>query len=345
MHKPDRKIRFLRHFAGFTRHLPLNLLIRMSGKRCILPFYHTVSDRHLPHIRPLYAYHSASSFRRELAFLLRHFQPASVEEFIKRHGCRPGKNQFLLSFDDGLRDIKETVVPVLKEKGIPAIFFINTGFVDNRALFFKHKAALLYEAWRQKAHLPMKAIQNVCAQAGLPSANPTPEQVLQIPFRQAAILDDFAQLLEVDFSEFLQQEKPYLSWQEIRVLHDEGFTIGTHTAAHPLMGTLSLREQLEAIRRPFETLKQHIPVKTHLFSFPFTDDGLSHAFFRQLFHAAQPAADLTFAGAGLKKQSYNRHFQRIPMEIEGFRAKEIIHTEYAYYLLKALVGKNRIKRS
>ena len=49
----------------------------------------------------------------------------------------------VLTFDDGHLEMFEVVAPILSKRGISATFFLNTGFLDNKDMFFRHKASLL----------------------------------------------------------------------------------------------------------------------------------------------------------------------------------------------------------
>ena len=37
-----------------------------------------------------------------------------------------------LTFDDGFRELHDVVAPILLRKGIPATFFVNSAFIDNK---------------------------------------------------------------------------------------------------------------------------------------------------------------------------------------------------------------------
>jgi peptidoglycan/xylan/chitin deacetylase (PgdA/CDA1 family) len=62
-----------------------------------------------------------------------------------RFSSRPAA---ILTFDDGLREHLAVVAPLLQKHELPAIFFITTGFLDNRRLFYRHKVSLCLEAAR-----------------------------------------------------------------------------------------------------------------------------------------------------------------------------------------------------
>ena len=68
------------------------------------------------------------------------------------------------------------------------------------------------------------------------------------------------------------------------------------------------------------------------------------SFFDTIFDPSSRIADLSFGGAGLKRDFVKRNIQRIPFEGTGLTAKQILGTEYSYFILKSLMGKNHIKR-
>lgn len=115
-------------------------LQRAANRFVVCPFYHAVSDSPLPHIRPLYRHRTEAEFRADLEWLCSHFTPIhwyEIEEYE-----RVQKPAFCLSFDDGLKEFYTVVAPILEEKKIPCICFLNSAFVDNKDLMFRYKEAL-----------------------------------------------------------------------------------------------------------------------------------------------------------------------------------------------------------
>jgi len=62
------------------------------------------------------------------------------------------RQSFFLSFDDGLREPLDIIAPILKQKGVPATFFVNTATLDNLEMLYRHKASLLVDHVRRIAH-------------------------------------------------------------------------------------------------------------------------------------------------------------------------------------------------
>src|SRR5690242_8692376 len=118
--------------------MPLLVIRSLTRRGVIAPCYHLVSDRPPLHVRYLYECRGEQDFRAELDLLLRHFKPLSLTELaraIERDGRAPDGSLFL-TFDDGFREASEYIAPICLEKGVPATFFLNTAFLDNRTLCF-----------------------------------------------------------------------------------------------------------------------------------------------------------------------------------------------------------------
>jgi peptidoglycan/xylan/chitin deacetylase (PgdA/CDA1 family) len=317
-------------FCSASKLIPLNIL-KYSSPKIILPTYHLVSDETPIHIKHLYKSKSKKEFVKDLDFILKYYKAIDLNELIKinKEDLPLPENYFHLSFDDGLRECYDIILPILKEKGIPATFFINPNFIDNKALMYRYKASILIDKISNNKTSNQKNI--------------TYKQILNIPYSRENQLDDFANFLEVDFNYYLKKQKPYMKTQEIEKLILDGFTIGAHSMDHPEYSQLSLKEQIRQTKESIEYIKNTFRIDYKVFAFPFTDDDVSKKFFETIFDPANPLADLTFGVAGIKNDvPFN--LQRIPME-KSFSGKSIIKGDYLYYYFKKLIGKNKIRRN
>lgn len=301
-----------------------------------LPVYHCVSDEDLLHLKNIIPYKNTRQFEQELDFLGKHFQFVSWEEFkdFVNGNFRPKKKIALLTFDDGLREFYEVVMPILERKGIYAINFINPEFIDNKNLMFRCKASLLAEHVKDGKKINPEIFNVLQSKANL--AN----QILKIGYSQQHLLDRLAEILGVDFSTFLQQQQPYLTFNQLESLTQRGFGISSHSWDHPLYHELSVDQQLETTDKTFRYLKQH-QFLYESFAFPFTDFGVKKEFFDRLFKNKDIFC--TFGSAGVKLDSVERNFQRIPME-NGEPAESILKKEIAYFRLKKILNKNKVVR-
>lgn len=308
----------------------MNFLIKnitqLSGKNIIFPFYHLISDQNCPHIRHLYPVKTIDQFKKELDFFQKHYNPITLEEIIShlKNNTKADKPSFFFSFDDGLKECFTIIAPLLKERNLTAAFFINTDFVDNRALFYRYKISLLIDALKQK-HSDFNS-----------------EKLLLFNYSDAEKINALAEEHQLDFDLFLKESQPYMTWSEIENLHSEGFYIGAHSVDHPLYAQLSLEEQIQQTQESLKIVQEKLSLEYKIFSFPFTDNGVSNQFFEWLF--GEEKVDLSFGTAGIKDDNFSFHLQRLPMDNNLGSPKAFVLKNHLAYGLKRLLGKHLVNR-
>ncbi|MCB0840868.1 MAG: polysaccharide deacetylase family protein [Bacteroidetes bacterium] len=332
-------------FSGlFSRYISLDKLKKISGQYLISPVYHLSCDYCPPHIKHIYPVRDTNTFKADLDFFLTHYYPLSLEDVsqLTKSTNQLSQPSFYLSFDDGLREIYDVVAPILKEKGIPATFFINSAFVDNKQLFYRYKASLLVEQLQTNnwSVAVTKQITELLARKGI-MGNPS-KGLMMVSYQDQEVLDQIAVVVNYDFDQFLHQYQPYLTREQIQSLLDDGFTIGAHSVDHPEYRFISLEEQLCQTRESIDWLQKQFSMPFRSFAFPFTDFGVKKLFFDRI--SEEDMLDISFGCAGLKTDIYPWHLQRLPMEGDLRDAETIVKTEYLYFWVKEVFGKNKIHR-
>lgn len=311
----------------------------------ILPFWHAVSDAQMPHLSKLYSVPTISAFERTLDFLLKNYRPASVED-VQRLASSRGiqeKMHFFPSFDDGLTPCYEVIAPILKRKGIQAAFFINPQFVGNKNLFHRHKASLLLNLLEGEK-LKTSELKEAKALLQKRFNNQSLHDFLRhTVYTDHWLLDQMAQLFDIDFDQFLRQEQPYMTIAQILELQNDGFLIGAHGMDHREFFLSSEQEIMEQISSSMDYLMQEVNPPVRTFAFPYTDFNVSDAVFEKA--NREKWWDLSFGTAGTKDETMTNHLQRIPMELsEEVDGKRVIRTEYLWYYIKSVFGKNKVRR-
>ncbi|MDA3879798.1 MAG: polysaccharide deacetylase family protein [Prolixibacteraceae bacterium] len=296
--------------AEMAPFFPLSLLRRHGSYLPVMPFYHVVSPVRLPYVNS-YKVRTPDEFEGELDYLLRCFEPVTLEDILKN----PDSRKMHLSFDDGLKECYTEIAPILKRKGIPATFFVSPDFVDNRALFHRFKRAILET--------------NGILRKG--------ERTFTFGMNDE--LDEIATGCGIDFTGY----KPYMTMEQLKTLQKDGFLIGAHSLNHPEMWLLGEEEQYQQIAKSMQWVVDNFTPEIKAFSFPFTDDGVGVQVFNRLRH--EGVVDVTFGTAGLKYDRAQNHYQRIPIELSNNRSiKKTIHFEFLYYHLRELFSKNIVVR-
>jgi peptidoglycan/xylan/chitin deacetylase (PgdA/CDA1 family) len=328
-------------FSSFSSFFPTKVFPTMTNQKLVSPFYHLVNDVNPTHTKHLYQVRNQKQFINDLEFFVKTYKAVTAEELILLNRSNKSiGNSFFLSFDDGFREIYEIIAPILKKKGLPATFFINPAFIDNKELFFRNKASILIDSCLNAGTPTLhKEIRNYFQKNGIPYAN-FQSGFLKLGFDQTMVLDELAEIIGINFKEYLKHQRPYVTSDEIISLIKDGFTIGSHSHNHPDYADISLDKQLWQTKKSIDYITNTFNLKYRLFAFPFTDHGVSIKFFNEI----ADQVDLTFGTAGLKKDSIKYNMQRIPMEDKPFSAKTIINNEYLYYILKSPIGRNLVVR-
>ena len=318
--------RFLSYQLG--RLISIKSLLKLTTP-VFHPFYHVVSNEKLPHILN-YNYRDTVQFEKELDFYLKYFKPVSLEGLLDN--INSSEKIFHLSFDDGLKECAEVIAPVLLKKGIPATFFVNAGFIDNRQLFHRYKASLILNALNENRNRKVEQL--------LKEHNLMGKQILNASFLQVNILDEAAALMEINFEDFLAKQKPYLTTEQLLNLKEQGFSIGAHSMNHPEFWKISEEEQLDEIKKSMDWLVDKINPEIKAFSFPFTDSGVSLKLLETL--KREKVCDVTFGTAGLKYDELDNHLQRYPVEMKGDFVLNL-KAELVYFMLRKQIGKATVK--
>lgn len=305
----------------------LKNIIQYSGKKIIFPFYHIVSDQDCPHIKHLYPIKRISEFEEELDFLQKHYRPMDLEELMHhvQNKTQPKKTSFFLTFDDGLHECYTVIAPILKQRSVPAAFFLNTGFIDNKELFYRYKISLI-----------INNLQN----PKFASNHHSKDNLLKLSYQDAKQIDEVARELNIDFDEFLQKERPYMGWKEVEELKNQGFYFGGHSIDHPLYSQISLEEQIKQTRISVNEIVEKLNLDYRIFSFPFTDNGVKKEFFEKIFD--ENISDLTFATGRLKTDEFSQNIHRFGLEANNTSPTKFFLKRYSAYLLNTLRNKNII---
>jgi peptidoglycan/xylan/chitin deacetylase (PgdA/CDA1 family) len=337
---------FFRVTNPFANQISAGYLLNRYRERILIPVYHLVNDQNPSHISFLYPAKSRREFTEDLDFLLKVAKPVGIHEIINSLKSKKNFNTpvFHLTFDDGLREFHDIVAPILMQKGIPATCFLNSDFIDNKNLFHRFKVSILIELLRNsnKGSINWKAYHEWLIFNNLKTLHYV-ELLLSLTYNECTLIDQLATMLEVDFSEYLKVTKPYMESDQVRSLIKQGFTFGAHSVDHPEFNTISKSEQILQIANSIDTIASSFNLPYRVFSFPFTDDGLTSAFFDEL--QGKVNLDLTFGSAGIKRDSVDTNLQRIPAELRNHSFELILKKELIYNIFLKMFRKDTITRN
>lgn len=307
----------------------------------VFPYYHIVANDKKWHIKYLYLYKGTECFYSDIELLSKHYIPLPVEKIIE---AKEKRNTFLLTFDDGLREVYTTIYPILKEKGLSAVFFINPDYVDNKKMMYKHRLSVLL-SFIEKSNFDKNILNQVARICSFTYRDEKSfKQIfLKLKSVKEKEIDQVFELLNINEKEYLEEKKLYLSRDEIQEMMDNGFYFGGHSMSHRPLHELTFEEQKREIIDSVQWLKDNFGTTYSFFAFPFSDKGISSKLIEELF--AYDSNLILFGNSGIKRDVDSRVIQRFSLENPKKHTTKVLVVENLYKYYNKLVGKYKIKRN
>jgi peptidoglycan/xylan/chitin deacetylase (PgdA/CDA1 family) len=250
--------------------------------------YHTVSAEKLPHIQHLYPYKTPEMFEADLIYLAKNFNLITYAELVGHvwGGRRLKPKSVILTFDDGLAECYSVVRPLLLKYGVPCVFFVPTGYIDNRSLFSDHKVSICMELVASLEHSHLTDVLELINTSFDKSFSSRPELqgwLRSLTTSEHSLVEHLCTLLNLDQQIFLTERTPYMTLDEIKCLSADGFTIGAHSVDHRNQGTRTQLEIEHDIADSCWTIRTLTGNVTVPYAFPFSADGVSRDLLRSLY--------------------------------------------------------------
>ncbi len=208
-------------------------------------------------------------FESQLDLFARDFEVIGLADLDEALARRRGR-ALLITFDDGYRDQAEVSAPLLHARGLPAVFFLATGFVGEQRL-----------AWWDE-------LSWIARSSSLPSIPPDgdllPHAIGLSADRESAARALHARYRELpgaDGARFVQRvgelagtgrpapsESPWMSWADARRLGELGHDVGGHTVTHPILARLPPEEQRREVAGSLERLRAELGAPIESFAYP-----------------------------------------------------------------------------
>ena len=324
----------LKIFETIFDDVLLNQLIKKSPFP-VIPFYHTVSDNEIPHIKYLYKHKNWNEFQDEINIFKELFKSAdSIEELISK------KNHFMLTFDDGMTECYN-ISKYLKKNHLKAIFFICPNFVDNKEMFYRHKVSLLLGVYKKSKYRDKAINKKICDLLNICNYADIPNSIFSVTYKQKDILDQIADILDVSFSQYLENNKPYLTSMEITEMLNDGFYFGAHSLDHPYFKILDMKDKRMQIIDSLSYIKKfNINYKYFAFPFSLDESQTSQNIVREL---SGKYVDYTFSSHAFSKKNTATHFQRFTTENNNLPLNLFLQRSYLTNYYKSILSKLNLR--
>lgn len=216
---------------------------------------------------------TADAFREQVAWLARHMQPMRLDEvlaLVDRGHPLPAR-AVVLTFDDGYDDNYRVAYPILRESGVPAVFFVSTAHVESGLPF----------AYDWLVHMLCTTAATTLDAPELGCRWTLPEGRLARRQLASAVLDRLKGLDAQQQIAFLARLEAHwrmprvphpdcrpMNWAQLREMCRAGMEVGSHGMHHLMLAKLP-QPVLEAeLRGSRGALQRHLGVRADALSYP-----------------------------------------------------------------------------
>lgn len=256
----------------------------LARREPLVVLYHGVTTNEQPEGSENYRWKHIplSAFREQIAWLAAHFAVIPLAD-IERHardGSSFDRPVCAMTFDDGYRNNFTNAFPVLREKKIPATFFVTTGFIDDHTALWpdrlefainKSQSASFIVTWPdgEKRYDCVTTAHKIAADGDIRGRL----KRVSSDVRETVIASIVSQT-KADVQRELSAHSDYapLSWQEIREMSAVGMAIGAHTVSHPILSMLPGAAQETEMRISTERIRVEVG-KCDSFAYPNGQPG------------------------------------------------------------------------
>ena len=211
---------------------------------------------------------TVEEFERRMRWVASNFDVMPLTEAVRAlRGNRLPKRALSITFDDGYADNHDLALPVLRQIGLPATFFIATGFLDGGYMFNDLVIEALRHAQGPQFDLSdlgygrlFVRTENERREA---AGSILEELKCEMPGRRHAVAIDIATRAGAVLPSHLM-----MTTKEVKALYEAGMEIGAHTVRHPILARVSLDRVRQEIKDSRSQLEQIIGAPVVLFAYP-----------------------------------------------------------------------------
>jgi peptidoglycan/xylan/chitin deacetylase (PgdA/CDA1 family) len=224
-----------RRLDAALRWSPAQLVFRLrSARHLTVLAYHGVDD--------------PERFARQLDHLVRVSRPVALDDLTGAlTGGRPlPERAVLLTFDDGERSLLEAGLPLLRERGLPAVAFVVPGLLDTLQPFWWTEVERL-----ARGPAPAALVREL-------KARPDGERL--------AVLEELRRAAPAPAAPVRQLRR-----DELGLLEAAGVAVGNHTLTHPILPRCDDDKVARELREAHDILEVALGHPAATFAYPNGD--------------------------------------------------------------------------
>jgi len=250
---------------------------KRAGDSLTVATFHRVLPENL---RQQYPYPGISVTPEELrwfcSFFQTYFTAGSLTDIYQRWltGEHPDKPFLAITFDDGQLDNLQYGLPILNEFGFKATFYIPVSNIDEKNILWHDRIGYCARAAKNQGEEAMQKTLKLAQSFGIPAnwtvsfENHLVQHAKRIPperrLNLVKAIEDMLGTAPPDWGRLM-------TWDEIRLIGQEGHEIGSHSMTHTLMPQCSDADLQYEIINSKKRLEDELKTDMQSFCYPNGD--------------------------------------------------------------------------
>jgi len=240
---------------------------------------------------PEFKYLEVDKFIEQLDYFEKKWGFLSKEDFLESVETGRPKPGVILTFDDGLKEHHDVVLPILSERNLHGFFYIPTGHYQNpkKELLDVHRIHFLISKYDPDMLIAevSEGIQSTMLDhdrvAEFEKDLYTNQSTDQASLKFKKLMNYYLKyehktailgfLAKKYLTESEMYDKLYITIDGLKQLESEGNIVGAHTENHKVLSSLSADEQEEEISNSFSFLSRFLDMKVKSFCYPYGTRG------------------------------------------------------------------------
>jgi peptidoglycan/xylan/chitin deacetylase (PgdA/CDA1 family) len=244
----------------------LNTLIRMAGSEKLSVFlFHKVpslqSSSRLDDV-------DFVEFNRVVDLVQSQFQIIPLEDAVKFSPSSLPKNAACLTFDDGYAEWMTGVIPELMRRGLHATFFITTGQLSGKEMWHERIISVFERYYGDSIDLCDFGLPKYWLRTDTERKEAFLGIEAHLKYQSLQFREEVFMRIESIVGDGQVSTKSLLTSQDIREIHNKGFTIGAHTINHPILRVCDPQIAFQEIGGAKEELESIICAPVSTFAYP-----------------------------------------------------------------------------
>ena len=250
----------------FKRDLPVLAYHRIMQVENDYPF-----DRDLISATP-------DEFRKQMSYIKKNYNPLRLDELVELLSTnkRIPKKSILVTFDDGFNDNYYIAYPILKEIGVPATIFVTTDFINSvETIWYERLAYFFIKTEADEINIPELGLRLHCGKR-----IEDRRKNYTVTIEKLKLVSDVSRR-EILRNIYSKYGDPYgsapieikrlslpMTWDQLRELHENGISIGSHTVSHPVLTMLEPQQLEFELAESREILENQLQNEVNAIAYP-----------------------------------------------------------------------------